>query len=399
MKSNIITKNNTFVYIFSIIIQFIILYLLIYKWDPLSIKNKYPFTFIIPLFLICLGCIELILFGFIKKRNKLIELNRHSLQTQYEIPTLGNFMTKVILTLISIVGLIAICWISVLLIYHFPKLNNFFIFILNVCIVVTIIAFIYKVLNLSFIHNKLIKYPILNYIKNIILLIPSLIIIFIDKLKTEIKTTTNTTWILFLMSLGFICIRIIVPILINYLKPFSGKVELLKNPIYLDNNTILGNHKVLFPKDKISYTYSISLQLWVIAEPPNTSKKYSNEINILNFGELPKIVYNPSLNILTVKCKKNKNIINQKIEETIIYNGNILLQKWNHIVINYDKGTIDIFINGELVGTSGNISPYIKFEPLIIGERKGLQGSIKEVTYKNEILTTKEIRDYYQRIE
>lgn len=398
MNSNKI-KNNSYVYLFYIIIQFIILYILIYKWDPLSITNKYPFTIIIPLFLICLGCIEFIVYGFIRKKNKLIELNKQNLSYSSQIPTLGNFLTKVIFTLFSIIGILLLCWICILLSSYFPKVNDVFIFTLNIFIFISVITFIYQFLNLSFIHKRIVSNPVLNYIKNIILFIPSIVVLFINKLKIEFKTTTNTTWILLLISFVFICIRIIIPIIIKFIKPFNGKVELLEKPVYLDHRMLLGDHEILFPKDKISYTYSISLQLWVIAEPPNTSKKYSNDLNILNFGELPQISYQPATNLLHVKCKSKNHIKHKKKEEIIIYSGKILLQKWNHILINYDKGIMDVFINGELVGTNKNISPYISFEPIIIGEYNGLQASIKDVTYKNEIVTTKEIRDYYKRIE
>ena len=36
----------------------------------------------------------------------------------------------------------------------------------------------------------------------------------------------------------------------------------------------------------------------------------------------------------------------------------ILYQKWNHFVINYNYGTMDLFINNNLVGTYKNVTPY-----------------------------------------
>ena len=40
--------------------------------------------------------------------------------------------------------------------------------------------------------------------------------------------------------------------------------------------------------------------------------------------------------------------------------SDILFQRWNHFVINYNYGTLDIFINNNLVATQKNVSPYIQ---------------------------------------
>ena len=58
-------------------------------------------------------------------------------------------------------------------------------------------------------------------------------------------------------------------------------------------------------------------------------------------------------------------------KENLIYKTkNILFQKWNNFVINYNYGTLDIFINNNLVLTKRNIAPYIKKSFLQLGSSK-----------------------------
>ena len=76
--------------------------------------------------------------------------------------------------------------------------------------------------------------------------------------------------------------------------------------------------------------------------PPNTNKNYSRYTEIVNFGNKPKILYN-------AKEQKIK-VIMQHHYDTMktIYVGEFPLQKWNNVVITYDNGNLDVFINGEI---------------------------------------------------
>jgi hypothetical protein len=75
----------------------------------------------------------------------------------------------------------------------------------------------------------------------------------------------------------------------------------------------------------------------------------------------------------------------------VFITDDIVLQKWNNIVINYDSGYMDVFLNGELVGTKGTVSPYMKFDVVSAGANRGIEGGICNVVYYDRILSKGEI--------
>ena len=70
---------------------------------------------------------------------------------------------------------------------------------------------------------------------------------------------------------------------------------------------------------------------------------------------------------------------NQKPKVFII--DDVPLQKWNNIVINYDGGILDIFMNSKLLASYNNIVPYMSQDQITIGDEQGLSGGICNVVY------------------
>ena len=76
-----------------------------------------------------------------------------------------------------------------------------------------------------------------------------------------------------------------------------------------------------------------------------------------------------------------------------------MLQKWNNIIINYDGGILDIFLNGELVKSNVGVVPYYKLDNLTIGENNGIKGGICNVIYYKHVLSSNNIYYLYNTIK
>jgi hypothetical protein len=75
------------------------------------------------------------------------------------------------------------------------------------------------------------------------------------------------------------------------------------------------------------------------------------------------------------------------------------LQAWNHVVYNYTKSSIDLFVNGELVATKtgrSNLNEGLSVDDILsIGQENGLSGGICNVVYFKTPLFKYEIENIY----
>ena len=75
------------------------------------------------------------------------------------------------------------------------------------------------------------------------------------------------------------------------------------------------------------------------------------------------------------------------------------LQKWNNFIINYQEGTMDIFYNGDLVKSVGNIVPYMEFDLLSVGNSRGVNGEVCNVMYYKNALDIDQIKYLYSSVK
>ena len=196
------------------------------------------------------------------------------------------------------------------------------------------------------------------------------------------------------------------PSLINKINLQGGK-PLVNKPVYTDSQYTLGTYQELNGSDKFDYQYAISFWVFLDAAAPNTNASYSKYTSLLNFGEKPNVLYNGKNNTLLVTMQQkglnqsaNKLIDFDDNGNRILYkNENMLLQKWNNIIINYNGGVLDIFLNGELVKSDIGVVPYYTLDSLTIGEEDGIKGGICNVVYFTHALTTSNIYYLYNMVK
>jgi hypothetical protein len=91
----------------------------------------------------------------------------------------------------------------------------------------------------------------------------------------------------------------------------------------------------------------------------------------------------------------NKEIIEEPKEIIIHKEFGVLLQRWNNIIINYHGGTLDIFINGEMINSKINVVPYISNTALTVGKNNGIRGDICNLIYYKFPMTKTDIYRMY----
>jgi hypothetical protein len=322
-----------------------------------------------------------------------------------------KFFKRALLVLLGfIISGLVIFW----LVYNIQKLSSessIISFILNLLLVIVVLSLIYKTINANLPVGNSKKNGFFNIIINLIFYIPC---IFSDAFDTigkfatgEIDSTTTGSLIMLVVAILLIVAYFGLPKLFNKFSLQGGK-QLVNKPVYTNSQYSLGTYEELNGNPNFDYQYAISFWVFLDAVGPNTNGSYENYTSLLNFGNKPNVLYNGKINTLmiTMQQKNLEKSTNNKFIEfddngnRILYKSNdILLQKWNNIIINYNGGVLDIFLNGVLVKSDLGVVPYYTLDSLTIGENDGLKGGICNVIYFNKPLTAYKISNLYNLVK
>jgi hypothetical protein len=205
-----------------------------------------------------------------------------------------------------------------------------------------------------------------------------------------------------------------LPQLINAAYSINGTV-LQKEAVSMNHPTSVGTFENLSSSAKVpprgrgvrrggvttnvpsdgNFNYRYSLSAWIFLNQQTSSPDSGGGFQtLLNYGEKPSIQYDANTKTLRIITREGVS------DTTILYEAqDIPLQRWNHFVINYADGTMDVFLNGKLVATKRGVVPYMKNDKVIIGQQAGIEGGCANIVYYREPLSWWSIQTLYNSLK
>ena len=236
-----------------------------------------------------------------------------------------------------------------------------------------------------------------GFFVQLIFFIPCLIGDFIEYLLGEFKSTPNVVFVLFIIEILLILAYIYLPRLMTASITKNGTM-LVKDPVQINMKKPLKTYVDLVGGSTksndllktpliINNKFAISGWVYVVSQPPN-KYPYNDEATIFEFTTLhPRLVFNGKTNTFKAYFNRAQN-----------HEFEMPLQKWNYVVFNYDKSSIDLFVNGKLEHTvKRNVNDdSFKINDLVyIGQERGLSGGICNLMYSSTPLIGEDIKYQY----
>jgi hypothetical protein len=152
-----------------------------------------------------------------------------------------------------------------------------------------------------------------------------------------------------------------------------------------------------------TFNYHYGIVFWLYLDPSlmNHDKQFE-ESTIFTYGNQPRIYFDHSTKEICLSIRRqDKTKTSTNIHDNDIYRTkNILYQRWNLFVVNYNYGELDLFINNNLVANADHLSPYIDENMNVISfgsENEPLEHcGICSVKYYEEPLELSKISDIYK---
>ena len=392
----------------SIMFLFISLVFVMYYYDLLNLSSDYfgPVT----ITSLVIGCF---LFAII-----LYYMIAFSKSDVYSyVPPVPTYVINLFKIAIGVSFSIIFVLFLIMMIFNTSSTSPTFSIILNVLIISTLLTLMYKILIRSPILQS---WPWFRLLVNTILYIPCVLAGILDAIVTQIYKEKEKTKlpevILLVISILLIAIYYLLPMGMQWVtSTYRGGKMLVNESVVLKEPYTIASYIPLNDLDPdasnpvYEYNYALSLWLYLDALPPSTSAAFDKYTPVFSYGGKPAILYKASNNTMMITAKikdltddriARSNMDKDENGDVIIYKlENVLLQKWNHILINYNGGILDVFYNGKLVKSAKNIVPYMELDAMTIGSSNGINGAICNVVYYNNVLDSNSILALYNSVK
>jgi hypothetical protein len=258
---------------------------------------------------------------------------------------------------------------------------------------------------------------VLKLVGNLLFYLPCLMLDFAVMLKEQYGLTTQPVLILLALEAAFILAGHLLPSAVAKAINHTG-VQILSAPISMNAPITITTYNLQFvdaygveeiPTPSASptggatpttvllrnYNYGVSAWFYIHPQPPTTNPNYDsdNYINLLQLGSPgPSMQYNPRTNAMQF------GLYGTPLELTA---KDIPLQTWNNVIINSDKGAVDIFINGKLIYTGHHVPTTNDPVPnavhnVTVGQADGVRGEVCNVVLNTAPFTKPEIAWLYK---
>ena len=280
------------------------------------------------------------------------------------------------------------------------------VYILNTLIVIGFLTIVFNLLDAKY---KIRDRAGFKLFIEIILYIPCILSDLADLLMTEYYKTKYFTLVLVVLEIIFIiCYWFLYERVVDKVYTGGGRV-LINSPVLLNKAQTVGYYKNLSDGPIMNYTlsgkpmldlsgnplrdtddnyiqptkvntYKFGISCWIYLNPmPSYGDK---PLTILDYGSNPIISYSPSKNELTVNVIESNSTCELNMSTISVYtNKNPPIQKWFNLILNYDGGHLDIFLDSVLVQTSTDVISCVKYDALVIGQPNGLNAKMCNLIY------------------
>jgi len=330
----------------------------------------------------------LIVMGFLFYQTK--KQSTENVETGGVLSYFGKILTTFAFFLLVIAAIYFIFYLA----SYYTNFSAYFLFGINALIVIGMITMAVKYFGIH--DGKQSDSPPSwsKLLGKVITYIPCLLLDLVDYLKYQYQITTKPIMIVFIVELLLIGLYFIYPWIVKHFLSHNSN-QLVKEPVVLNNVTNLGSFSdVNYVDDKFQYKYAVSGWIYIDSFPPETNSSYDEYTSLLNIGDKPNFLFNVTKNKLKIMLKTQGN------NESILYETDeFRMQKWNHVVVNYDGATMDIFINNELVSSTPGSIPYNSNTMMTCGTMNGIYGGVCNVNYFKEAISRAKITWLYSSVK
>lgn len=317
------------------------------------------------------------------------------------VPFITSFIKYTI-----IIGIVIGIILAVLHVYtNVPIIANTVLFILNIAILVGILAMIVRFIGAES-PNYISGPPTWSSLLfKIAIYLPCLCLNLADYFRGELKLAQRQ-WsyvILIFFEIAFVVLLFLLPkvfdavvnhngeVIVDSVLPLNDKSKPFEiTTTNSDNTTTTSLTPSLAENVKTNtphYRYGISAWFYIHPEPPKNSYSSNGGISILNFATdgtngAPQVLFDPSGNHLTINVQTETNNT-----VSVPLPNQILLQRWNHLFINFNNnGIMDVFLNNHLESSTSKVIPKLP-NTLIVGSNPGgIYGQVCNVVYYKDVV-------------